>query len=129
MMLSPRFDAAIVAAGASTKVIGIAIALLVLLPETWSAVRAALANRLQTSLNLTLGAAVASIGLTIPVVVIVAVWLHIPLVLGVEAMDLVLLMLTVLVGAITLVSGRAHMLLGVIHLVIFAAFLFLAFQS
>ena len=129
MMLSPRFDAAIVAAGASTKVIGIAIALLVLLPEIWSAVRAALANCLQTSLNLTLGAAVATIGLTIPVVVIVAVCLRIPLVLGIEALDLVLLMLTVLVGAITLVSGRAHMLLGVIHLVIFAAFLFLAFES
>jgi Ca2+:H+ antiporter len=128
-VLSARFDAAIVAAGASTKVIGIAIALLVLLPETSSAVRAALANRLQTSLNLTLGAAVASIGLTIPVVVIVATWLHIPVVLGIEAMEIVLLMLTVLVAGMTLVSGRARMLLGVVHLVIFAAFLFMAFHS
>ncbi len=125
-MLSPRIEAAIDAIGAPKTVIGIAIALLVLLPETWAAVRAALANRLQTSLNLALGSALASIGLTIPVVAIASVWLHIPLVLGVPPKDLVLLMLTFLVGAITLASGRTHMMQGAVHLVIFAAFLFLA---
>jgi Ca2+:H+ antiporter len=124
--LSPRIEAMVEQAGAPEAVIGIAIAMLVLLPETWAAIRAALANRLQTSLNLALGSALASIGLTIPVVSLAAIWLDIPLVLGVEPKDLVLLVLTFAVSAITLASGRTHMMQGAIHLVIFAAFLFLA---
>jgi Ca2+:H+ antiporter len=125
-MLSPTIEAAVLRAGAPKAVIGIAIAMLVLLPETWAAVRAALANRLQTSLNLALGSALASIGLTIPAVAAVAIKLEIPLVLGLEPKDLVLLVLTFVVGAITLASGRTHIMQGAIHLVIFAAFLFLA---
>jgi Ca2+:H+ antiporter len=125
-VLSPTIERAVKAAGAPQAVIGIAIALLVLLPETWAAVRAARANRLQTSLNLALGSALASIGLTIPVVAMASVLLGLPLVLGLDAKELVLLALTFLVGSITLVSGRTHMLLGAVHLVIFAAFLFLA---
>ena len=100
--------------------------MLVLLPETWAAIRAALANRLQTSLNLALGSALASIGLTIPVVAVAAIWQGSSLVLGIAPKDLVLLMLTFVVSAITLASGRTHMMQGAIHLVIFAAFLFLA---
>jgi Ca2+:H+ antiporter len=107
-------------------VIGIAIALLVLLPETWAAVRAARANRLQTSVNLALGSALASIGLTIPAVALASVLLDVPLVLGLEPKDMVLLMVTFLVGAITLGTGRTNMMQGAVHLVIFAAFLFLA---
>jgi Ca2+:H+ antiporter len=84
------------------------------------------ANRLQTSLNLALGSALASIGLTIPVVAVVAVWLGLPLVLGLEAKDLVLLALSFVVASITLVSGRTTMLQGAVHATIFAAFLFLA---
>jgi Ca2+:H+ antiporter len=83
-------------------VVGIVIAMLVLLPETWAAVRAARANRLQTSMNLAIGSALASIGLTIPAVVVASVWLDLPLLLGLEAKDMVLLALTFLVGAITL---------------------------
>lgn len=124
--LSPTIEAAILAAGAPKAVIGIAIALLVLLPETWAAVRAARADRLQTSLNLALGSALASIGLTIPVVVAVAVWLDLPLVLGLEPKDMVLLALAFLVSTITLGTGRTHVMLGAVHLVLFAAFLFLA---
>jgi len=126
-VLSPGIEAALDAAGAPKSVIGIAIAMLVLLPETWAAVRAALANRLQTSLNLALGSALATIGLTIPVVAVAAVWLHIPLVLGIASKDLVLLVLTFLVSAITLSSGRTHMMQGAILLVLFATFVFLAF--
>jgi Ca2+:H+ antiporter len=125
-VLSPTLERAIAAAGAPKTTIGIAIALLVLAPETWAAIRAALANRLQTSLNLALGSALASIGLTIPVVVVVAVSLGIPLVLGLDAKDTVLLVLTFVVGSFTLVSGRTTVMQGAIHLVIFAAFLFLA---
>ena len=115
------------AAGAPQTVIGIAIAMLVLLPETWAAARAARANRIQTSLNLAFGSALASIGLTIPAVAFASVLIGMPLALGLEAKDLVLLVLTFVVASITLVSGRTHVMQGVVHLVIFAAFLFLAF--
>jgi Ca2+:H+ antiporter len=124
--LSPSIEAAVAAAGAPQTVVGIAIATLVLLPETWAAVRAARANRLQTSLNLALGSALASIGLTIPAVALASVLIGMPLALGLEGKDLVLLALSFVVASITLVSGRTHVMQGVVHLVIFAAFLFLA---
>jgi Ca2+:H+ antiporter len=124
--LSPAIESAVSAAGAPKPVIGIAIALLVLLPETWAAVRAALADRLQTSMNLALGSALASIGLTIPAVVVTATLLDLPLTLGLPPKDLVLLALTFLVGAITLGTGRTNMMQGAVHLVLFAAFLFLS---
>ena len=124
--LSPVIEAAVAAAGAPKAVIGIAIALRVLLPETWAAVRAALADRLQTSMNLALGSALASIGLTIPAVVVTATLLDLPLVLGLPPKDMVLLALTFLVGAITLGTGRTNMMQGAVHLVLFAAFLFLS---
>jgi Ca2+:H+ antiporter len=111
---------------APKAVVGIVIAMLVLLPETWAAVRAARANRLQTSMNLAIGSALASIGLTIPAVVVASAVLDLPLVLGLDAKDMVLLALTFLVGAITLASGRTNLMQGAVHLVIFAAFLFLA---
>jgi Ca2+:H+ antiporter len=124
--LSPSIEAGVAAIGAPKAVVGIAIALLVLLPETWAAVRAARSNRLQTSLNLAIGSALASIGLTVPAVVAASVWLKLPLVLGLEAKDMALLALTFVVGAITLASGRTNLMQGAVHLVIFAAFLFLA---
>jgi Ca2+:H+ antiporter len=125
-VLSPTIERAVAAVGAPKTVIGIAIALLVLLPETWAAVRAARANRLQTSMNLAVGSALASIGLTIPVVAVGSVALDIPLVLGIESKDLVMLALTFVVSAVTLGTGRTHLMQGAVHLVIFAAFLFLA---
>jgi len=125
-VLSPAIEAGVAAAGAPPSVIGIAIALIVLLPETWAAIRAALANRLQTSMNLALGSGLASIGLTIPAVVLASILLDIPLVLGVQQKDFVLLALTFLVGTIALGTGRTNMMQGVVQLVIFSAFLFLA---
>jgi Ca2+:H+ antiporter len=125
-VLSPGIERAVESIGAPRTMIGIAIALLVLLPETWAAIRAALANRLQTSFNLALGSALASIGLTIPAVALASLWLHIPLVLGLDAKDIVLLVLTYFVASITLVSGRTNIMVGAVHLVVFAAFLFLA---
>ena len=107
-------------------VVGVVIAALVLLPEGQSALRAARANRLQTSLNLALGSALASIGLTIPAVAVVAIMLHQPLELGLGLKDEVLLALTLVVGVFTLGTGRTTVLQGIVHLVIFAAFLFLA---
>ena len=124
--LSPAIEAAVASAGAPKAVIGIAIAMLVLLPETWAALRAARADRLQTSMNLALGSALASIGLTIPAVVIAAVWLDLPLVLGLSPKDIALLGITLLVSAITLGTGRTNLMQGAVHLVLFAAFLFLS---
>jgi len=126
-VLSPSIERAVAAAGAPKTTIGIAIALLVLLPETWAAVRAAYADRLQTSINLALGSALASIGLTIPAVALAAVLLDRQLVLGLGPKELVLLMLTFLVAAFTLATGRTNIMLGAVHVVIFAAFVFLAF--
>ncbi|MCU0896923.1 MAG: ionic transporter y4hA [Burkholderiales bacterium] len=125
-VLSPSIESGIAQAGAPKAVVGIAIAMLVLMPETWAAVRAARADRVQTSLNLAIGSALASIGLTIPAVAATSVLLDLPLVLGLEAKDLVLLLTTFLVGAITLGTGRTNIMQGAVHLVIFAAFLFLA---
>lgn len=126
-VMSPLIEAAVAAIGAPRGVIGVAIAMLVLLPETWAAVRAASANRLQTSLNLALGSALASIGLTIPAVAFTSVVLGTPLVLGLDPKDLTLLLLTFLVASITLVAGRTHVMLATVHLAIFGAFLLLAF--
>lgn len=125
--LAPAMEAAVHAAGAPRAVVGVVIAMIVLLPETWAAVRAALNNRLQTSLNLALGSALASIGLTIPVVAALSILvLDYPLMLGLPAKETVLLLLTFLVGVSTLATGRTTVLQGAVHLVMFAAFLFLA---
>lgn len=124
--LSPSIEAGLAAVGAPKAAIGIAIALLVLLPETWAAVRAARANRLQTSMNLALGSALASIGLTIPAVGAVALLLDLPLTLGLQPKEIVLLTMSFIVSAITLGSGRTNLMQGAVHLVLFGAFLFLA---
>jgi Ca2+:H+ antiporter len=124
--LAPTLEAAVDRAGAPHAVVGVLIALLVLLPESFAAVRAAAANRLQTSLNLALGSALASIGLTIPVVAVLSIVLDVPLNLGLAPKETVLLVLTLLVSLLTLGTGRATVLQGAVHLVIFAAFLFTA---
>lgn len=125
-VLSPAVEAGVAAIGAPRAVIGIVIAMLVLLPETWAAVRAARADRLQTSLNLALGSAMASIGLTIPAVAAASLVMGLPLALGIGGKELVLLATTFIVASITFVSGRTTLMQGAVHLVIFAAFLFLA---
>lgn len=126
-MLSPVIEGLIEAANAPKVVVGIVIAALVLLPEAWAAVRAARADRLQTSMNLAIGSALACIGLTVPAVVLASIAFDLPLVLGLESKDLALLALTFLVSTVTLGTGRTYMMQGAVHLVLFAAFLFLAF--
>ena len=125
-VLSPVIENAVTAAGAPRTVVGIVIAMLVLLPESWAAARAARADRLQSSMNLAIGSALACIGLTIPVVALATIAYDLPLVLGLGAKDLVLLAVTYLVSAFTLGTGRTHMMQGAVHLVLFAAFLLLA---
>ena len=125
-LLSPSIEAAVAAASAPVSVVGIAIALLVLLPETSAALRAAARNRMQTSLNLALGSALATIGLTIPAVAATSILAGLPLELGLSAKEAALLAITLLISAVTLASGRATVLHGAVHLVLFAAFLFLS---
>ncbi|MFB7932369.1 MULTISPECIES: calcium:proton antiporter [Streptomyces] len=124
--VSPTIESGVEAAGLHQAVVGVIIALLVLLPETIAAMRSARRDRVQTSLNLALGSAMASIGLTIPAVALASVWLSGPLVLGLGATHMVLLALTVVVASLTVVPGRATPLQGGVHLVLFAAYLELA---
>ncbi|MFH8975565.1 calcium:proton antiporter [Streptomyces sp. NPDC017890] len=124
--VSPTIEDGVAGAGLPHAVVGVVIALLVLLPETIAALRTARRDRVQTSLNLALGSAMASIGLTIPAVALASVWLSGPLVLGLGSTHMVLLALTVVVASLTVVPGRATPLQGGVHLVLFAAYLELA---
>jgi Ca2+:H+ antiporter len=122
--LAPTIEAAVSQAGAPKAVVGVIIAAVVLLPEGLAALRAARANRLQTSLNLALGSALASIGLTIPAVAMVSIATGWTLTLGLDAKSSILLMLSLLVTTLSLGTGRTTVLQGVVHLVIFATYLF-----
>ncbi|GAA2750226.1 MULTISPECIES: calcium:proton antiporter [Kitasatospora] len=124
--VSPTIERGVVAAGLPATVVGVVIALLVLAPESIAAVRAAIRNRVQTSLNLALGSALASIGLTIPAVAAASPWLSTPLLLGLGPTHLVLLALTVAVGTLTVIPKRATPLQGGVHLAVLAAYLVLA---
>ncbi|MFE2474336.1 calcium:proton antiporter [Streptomyces sp. NPDC059389] len=124
--VSPTIEAGVAKAGLPNAVVGVIIALLVLAPETLAAVRAARRDRVQTSLNLAYGSAIASIGLTIPAIALATIWLSGPLLLGLGPIHMVLLALTVVVSALTIAPGRATLLQGGVHLVLLAAYLFLA---
>lgn len=125
--LSSPLEREIHTLGLPEGIVGLVIALLVLLPESVTAVRAARRNQMQTSLNLSLGSAVASIGLTIPVVAIVSLLLHQQLALGLSPQDLVLFVMTAILASITLTSGEATILQGAIHVIVFLTFVFLVF--
>jgi Ca2+:H+ antiporter len=123
---SPAIEGAVRGLSLPQSFVGVVIALLVLLPETLAAANAARRNRIQVSLNLALGSSLASIGLTIPVLAVATIWLEQPLLLGLEPTQMVLLAVTVVVGTLTVVPGRATRLQGAVHLILLAAFLFLA---
>jgi Ca2+:H+ antiporter len=125
-VLTPVVESGVAYLGVPKAVVGIIIAALVLLPEGLAALKTALGNRLQTSLNLALGSALATIGLTIPAVAAVSILFGQHLELGLDARGQVLLILTLLLGVITLGTGRTTVLQGVVHLVMFAVFLFFA---
>ena len=125
-LVSPTIERAVSAANLPLSVVGVIIAMLVLLPETFAAVRAARRHRLQISLNLAFGSAMASIGLTIPTIAIASIWLPVPLHLGLGPMHIVLLALTCVVTVLTVVPGRATLLQAGVHLALLAAYLFLS---
>jgi Ca2+:H+ antiporter len=122
--LAPTLEGAVEAIGAPKALVGIIIAGVVLLPEGIAAFQSARANRLQTSLNLALGSALAGIGLTIPAVAIVSLGAGWSLSLGLDARSTVLLLLSIGVAMLTLGTGRTTVMQGVVHLVIFAVYLF-----
>ena len=122
--LSPSIEGAVEAMHAPKALVGVVIALVVLLPEGLAALRAARANRLQTSLNLALGSALASIGLTIPAVAIVSLSTGLTLTLGIDLKATVLLVLSLFVTGLALGTGRTTVLQGAVLLVIFATYLF-----
>jgi len=125
-LVSPSIEAGVAAVGFPASFVGVVIALLVLLPESIAAVRAARRNRIQTSINLGLGSAMASIGLTIPAIAVASFFLPGPLLLGLGPTQIVLLVLTIVVSILTIAPGRATRLQGGVHLVVFAAFVFLS---
>jgi Ca2+:H+ antiporter len=125
-VLSYPLDKAVAAAGLPQAFVGVVIAAIVLLPEGVAAAKSALLNRLQNSINLSVGSAIASIGLTVPAVAAVSLYLDQKIVLGISSANLTLLVLTLFVSTLTLGTGRTTVLQGAIHLVIFAVFLLVA---
>jgi Ca2+:H+ antiporter len=112
--------------GAPPAFAGVLVALLILLPEGVSAIAAARSNDLQKSINLALGSSLATIGLTIPAVGIATYALDKELVLGLNGQGMVLLLLTFALSMLTFGTGRTNILFGLLHMVVFAVFLFLS---
>lgn len=121
--LSPAIEAMVASVGAPKTLVGVIIAGVVLMPESMATLNATNKNRFQTSLNLLLGSALASIGLTIPAVVMVCLMCDIPLVLGLDSKSMVLLGLSVFTVMLAL-KGRTNMLYGVVLLVNLMAYIF-----
>ena len=115
-------------AGAPPALVGFLVAALILSPESLGAVRATLANQLQRSINLLLGSVLASISLTIPAVLAIGMLTDRTVVLGLEAVDALLLTLTLAMAMLTYASGRTNILLGAVHLVLFFTYLALIFE-
>lgn len=126
-MISPMIEQGIVYLGAPKSTVGLLIAAIVLLPETWAAINAARANRLQTSLNLALGSGIASIALTIPVVIAYSLYEGRDLVLGLDPKNMVFIIMTFLVGALTLGTGKSTLLQGAVHAVILLTYFIMSF--
>lgn len=125
--LAPALEEAVEALGAPAALVGVIVAAIVLMPESGAALRAAAHNRMQPAINLALGSGVASIGLTVPTVALVAWWYDMPLALGVSAGHSVLLALGFAVAMLTYGTGRTNILSGIVHLVLAATFVFTIF--
>lgn len=122
--LAPTIESFVMSVGAPKSLVGVIIATVVLLPEGLAALRAARKNRIQTSLNLSLGSALASIGLTIPSVAIVSLVTNLNLTLGIDTKSMVLLILSIFTVMLSFATGRTNILQGVVLLIIFSVYLF-----
>ena len=126
--MAKPLDAAVLKLGAPPALGGLLMAVLVLTPESVSAIRAALANRLQRSVNLLLGSVLASIGLTIPLVIAVSLYSGRELLLGLDVSDSIMLALSLVTSILTFSLPRTNLLLGAVHLLLFCVFLMLMFD-
>jgi len=124
--LAPTAEQALNAMGAPAASVGVLVALVVMMPEGFAAVRNARANRLQTSLNLAIGSALASIGLSIPTVATMSLVYGWTLTLGLDPKNTALLVLTLFISALSLSTGRTTVMQGAVHLVIFAVYLMIS---
>lgn len=122
--LSPSIENMVSGMGAPKSLVGVIIAAVVLMPEAISAIRAARRDKIQNSLNLVLGSALASIGLTIPAVSAVCIMFDIPLILGLDAKSIILLGLAVFTVMLSLSRGKTNVLYGTVLLVIMASYIF-----
>jgi len=131
VLLAKKFslvvDVVIARIGAPPAFAGVLVALLILLPESVAAVSAARKNDLQKSINLALGSSLATIGLTIPAVAVAAYALDKQLVLGLNPQEMVLLLLTFMLSMLTFGTGRTNILFGLVHVVVFAVYVFMVF--
>jgi Ca2+:H+ antiporter len=131
VLLAKKFslvvDAGTALLGAPSSFAGVLVALLILLPESVAAIAAARSNDLQKSINLALGSSVATIGLTIPAVAAAAYALDKQLVLGLDEQEMVLLLLTFMLSMLTFGTGRTNIMFGLVHMVVFAVFVFMQF--
>ena len=131
VLLAKKFslvvDAGAAAIGAPPAFAGILVALLILLPESVAAIAAARKNELQKSINLALGSSLATIGLTIPAVAVAAYALDKTLLLGLDQREVVLLVMTFFISMLTFGTGRTNILFGLVHLLVFAVFVFMVF--
>ncbi|MCF2499181.1 calcium:proton antiporter [Dyadobacter chenhuakuii] len=123
-MLAPTIETFVVDMGAPKSLVGVIVAAVILLPEGLAALRAAKKNRLQISLNLALGSALASIGLTIPVVAVVSIFTGLTITLGIDTKSTLLLILSLFTVALSFGTGKTTVMQGVVLLVIFAVYLF-----
>ena len=122
--LSPVIEVAVADAGLPTALVGVAVAAVILLPEGIAAIRAAQRNQYQTSINLALGSALASIGLSIPTVVLLCTVMDLPIVLGLDKKSMVLLALSVFTVMLSLNKGRTNGLYATVLLVSLAMYIF-----
>jgi Ca2+:H+ antiporter len=125
--LAPTIESVLAGFGAPKQFVGIVMACIILLPETLAAVRAALNNKLQVTLNLALGSGAASIALTIPCVAAYSIFSNTPLELGINQKDLIFLILTFLISSFSLGTGKATLLQGSIHIFVLLFYLLLTF--
>lgn len=126
--MAAPLDAMVIKLGAPTALGGFVMAVLVLTPESIAAVRAALDNRLQRSVNILLGSVLASIGLTIPLVIAVSLVTGRSLTLGLDSASTIMLVLSLLTSFLTFSLPRTNVLLGCVHLLLFGAYLMLMFD-
>jgi len=127
--LAPPVDYVVETMNQPAALAGLTMAILVATPEAIGAVKAAGENQLQRSINIFLGSVLSTTGLTIPAILVVSHFTHHPVTLGLQHTDLLLFLLTLTLCMVTFSSRRTHVLQGIVHLILFASYLFFIFAG